>query len=301
MLAVVIPYYKLTFFDTTLQSLANQTDKRFKVYIGDDASPEDPAVLLEKYRGKFDFVYIRFEGNLGGISLVKQWEHCIALTDDEEWIMILGDDDYLGINAIKEFYKSYNQIRENNINVIRYATQSILNGVFSPMFIHCKFEKSIDFIFRKLKGETRSSLSEYIFNKEKLFQIKFKELPLAWHSDELAILEVSDFSTVYTINQAVIYINVSELSISGSGNKYNMLKNEATIIFFKTLIDNYKVKFSKNQLSDLVRLLSESYFKSPGLNLFFQIASYHLKYTSLSEFSKFCKKQSKREIKKILS
>jgi hypothetical protein len=27
--------------------LANQTDKRFKVYIGDDASPENPASLLE--------------------------------------------------------------------------------------------------------------------------------------------------------------------------------------------------------------------------------------------------------------
>lgn len=41
MLAIVIPYYKLTFFEETLQSLANQSDKRFKVYIGDDASPED--------------------------------------------------------------------------------------------------------------------------------------------------------------------------------------------------------------------------------------------------------------------
>jgi hypothetical protein len=29
---LIIPYYKFTFFKT-LQSLANQTDKRFKVYI----------------------------------------------------------------------------------------------------------------------------------------------------------------------------------------------------------------------------------------------------------------------------
>ena len=47
MLAIVIPYFKLTFFEATLQSLANQTDKRFKVYIGDDASPESPIFLLE--------------------------------------------------------------------------------------------------------------------------------------------------------------------------------------------------------------------------------------------------------------
>jgi len=56
MLAIVIPYYKLTFFEATLQSLADQTDKRFKVYIGDDASPENPSRLLERYQGKFDFL-----------------------------------------------------------------------------------------------------------------------------------------------------------------------------------------------------------------------------------------------------
>lgn len=300
MLSIVIPYYKITFFEATLQSLSNQTDKRFKVYIGDDASPENPIDLLEKYKGKFDFVYHRFENNLGGISLTKQWERCIALSGNEEWIMILGDDDYLGINTIQEFYNNYNAIQENNINAVRFATQCVLNDVFSRLFTHSKFEVSIDFIFRKFKGETRSSLSEYVFKKEKLFQVKFKDFPLAWHSDELAILEVSEFSTVYTINEAIIYINISELSISGSGKKYNMLKNKATIIFFKTLIDSYKVKFSKKQLSDLVRLLSGSYFKYPSFNLFFYVALYHLSYTSLSEFFKFCKKESKRQIKKIL-
>ena len=55
MLAIVIPYYKLTFFEATLNSLANQTDQRFKVYIGDDASKEDTTIILEKYKGKFNY------------------------------------------------------------------------------------------------------------------------------------------------------------------------------------------------------------------------------------------------------
>jgi hypothetical protein len=57
MLAIVILYYKLTFFDATLQSLASQTNQRFMVYIGDDVSPQYPVLLLEKYKGTFDFVY----------------------------------------------------------------------------------------------------------------------------------------------------------------------------------------------------------------------------------------------------
>ena len=46
MLAIIIPYYKIVFFEETLKSLSEQTDKRFKVYIGDDASPENPANLI---------------------------------------------------------------------------------------------------------------------------------------------------------------------------------------------------------------------------------------------------------------
>ena len=56
MLAIIIPYYKLTFFEATLQSLAYQTDKRFKVYIGDDDSPEDCTVLLQKFEGQFEVI-----------------------------------------------------------------------------------------------------------------------------------------------------------------------------------------------------------------------------------------------------
>ena len=67
MLAIIIPFYKLTYFEETLQSLANQTDKRFKVYIGDDSSPENPLDLLGKFKEKFDFVYYKFDKNVGGI------------------------------------------------------------------------------------------------------------------------------------------------------------------------------------------------------------------------------------------
>jgi glycosyltransferase involved in cell wall biosynthesis len=52
MLAIIIPYYKLTFFDATLESLANQNDNRFTVYIGDDNSTESPLAVLGNYEHK---------------------------------------------------------------------------------------------------------------------------------------------------------------------------------------------------------------------------------------------------------
>jgi hypothetical protein len=153
MLAIVIPYFKRTFFEATLESLANQTDKRFKVYIGDDATPENPSDLLEKYKGKFDFAYHRFETNLGGISLTQQWERCIALSGEEGWIMILGDDDVLGENVTAAFYDNLPEVEQKEINVVRFATQKIgRDGNFiSDFYYHPQIENAVDFFQRSSK------------------------------------------------------------------------------------------------------------------------------------------------------
>lgn len=167
MLAIIIPYYKLTFFEETLQSLANQTDKRFSVYIGDDASPENPAALLEKYKDKLEFKYHRFSENLGSISLTKQWERCIALSKDEEWLMILGDDDVLGVNVVEEFYLQL-PLFKGKTNVVRFATE-VINGnheAITNKFVHPVWEDAADSYYRKFERISRSSLSEYIFAKK---------------------------------------------------------------------------------------------------------------------------------------
>lgn len=58
LLAIVIPYYKPDFFEETLQSVAAQTDKRFTLYIGNDASAHDPLPLIQKYfpDGKYQHI-----------------------------------------------------------------------------------------------------------------------------------------------------------------------------------------------------------------------------------------------------
>jgi glycosyltransferase involved in cell wall biosynthesis len=246
MLAIVIPYYKLTFFEETLQSLANQTDKRFKVYIGDDASPENPITLLEKYKGQFDFVYQRFEINLGRISLTKQWDRCIALSVSEEWIMILGDDDVLGENVVEEFYINLPEIEQKEINVIRFSTQ-VIDGegqIISSVYMHPKLEKATDFIIKKLKKHTRSSLSEFVFNKKQVIKIGFINFPLGWYSDDYAILEFSEFKFIYSINCSKLLIRFSNFSLSG--RETNKLQKDYAKFYFFLNIYFYKKKYFEN-------------------------------------------------------
>lgn len=286
MLAIIIPYYKYTFFEATLQSLADQTNKHFKVYIGDDASPENPLVLLGKFKGKFDFIYEKFECNLGSQSLVKQWERCIKLSVNEEWFVILGDDDVLGVNCVESFYNNINAISEE-FNVVRFASCNIdeIGQQISKVYQNPIIESSIDFFFR----ERRSSLSEYSFNKKKFFDIGFKEFPLAWCTDILAVLEMSDFKNVYSINDSIVYIRLSDKSISGK-QELLALKNQAAFDFLYYLLVQKKQFFNSFQKNELRKEITKIYLSNKKNGLFFlKLSWYFLSNFLLNGYFNFLK------------
>lgn len=247
MLAIVIPYYKLTFFEETLQSLAGQTDQRFTVYIGDDASPENPIDLLEKFKGKFNFVYHRFENNIGGSSLVKQWERCISLTKDETWIMILGDDDYLTDNVVEQFYVHYS-LFNTKTNLVRYASRTIVqkHNFKGNISYNPEWEIAADAYFRKFLKLTRSSLSEYVFFKSSYEKFHFHDYPLAWNSDDRAWLDFSEDKPIYSINNSLVCVRLSDLNITGKKDNL-VLKSKSLLEFYSFLIQKKSKYFKKHQ------------------------------------------------------
>lgn len=256
-LAIVIPYYKIDFFKETLDSLVHQTNTNFTVYIGNDASPNHPEALLATYQDKLNISYQNFPENWGSKSLVQQWYRCLNLVRDETWIMILGDDDVLSNTVISDFYAEVD--RYSSTKVFRFSTQVIdeNNDKISAVYTHPKEEYGFTFLERKLKGGTRSSLSEYIYNKNELFQFGIKDFPLAWYSDLLLTVELSIENPIITINESVVYFRNSGINIT-SKNDNLVKKNEATFAFYFYLIQNNKSKISTPFLAVLFSKLEKT-------------------------------------------
>ena len=292
MLAIVIPYYKFTFLEETLQSLANQSDQRFKVYIGDDASPENPEILLEKFKGQFDFVYHRFENNLGGISLTQQWDRCIALSNNEEWIMILGDDDYLGNTVVESWYKNYN-IFYMKTEVIRFASKIVVEETktVSEVFTHPVWEAATDSYYRKLEHLTRSSLSEYIFSRASYSKYGFYDYPLAWNSDDRAWLDFSDNKPIFTINESAVFVRLSALNISGKEDN-NVFKSLSLIAFYEFILSNKLALYNNYQQDRFMRKYEKEIKMDRNLSLkeFFLLLFCYLRFFNSDSFKKFIKR-----------
>jgi glycosyltransferase involved in cell wall biosynthesis len=299
LLAIVIPYYKITFFEVTLQSLASQTDKRFKVYIGDDASPENPSLFLEKYKGNFDYEYHRFNDNFGGESLTKQWDRCVAMTGSEEWLMILGDDDYLDSTTIATWYKHYNLFYKKS-EVIRFASKMVFEQTkeVTDTYIHPLWESAADAFYRKHNNLTRSSLSEYIFSRASYLRCGFHEYSLGWYSDDRAWFDFSDNKPIFTINESLVYVRVSENSISGKADNF-IEKGLATIEFHKFIVLKKLRFYNKQQRKRLLDKYENSIkeIRKPNLSEWCLILFSYLKYFD----SYSLKKVLKRFIKSILN
>ena len=222
MLAIVIPFFKIDFFEETLSSLANQTNKNFKVYIGNDGSPDDPTILINNYLIDVDKVYHNFSPNIGKEDLTQQWARCIELINDEDWIMILGDDDVLDANTVEAFYK-HCELFNDKTDVIRFSSQIISEDskLVSKIYSHPVWEKAEDSYFKKFIGLSRSSLSEYIFSKEVYKSKGFQSYPLAWYSDDRAWFDFSEGKKIYSINEATVYVRKSSVNISGRRDNLN--------------------------------------------------------------------------------
>lgn len=254
MLAIIIPYFKISFFEETIQSLTNQTDKRFKVYIGDDASPENPTDLLNKYKGKFDFFYHRFETNLGSQSLTQQWDRCIELSEKEQWIMVLGDDDYLAENVVSEFYNLIKKVT-SNIDLIRCKLEINKNEgqIIKNTFEYQLHEDTNRFLKRIFSLVETITASEFIFKREVYKKNNgFVEYPLAWFSDYATWLLFSKESGIYNLHNATVFWRISALNISGNHNtkKKNKRKIQSLfefIFFLKPYV--YKSSFDVNKFA----------------------------------------------------
>lgn len=253
-LAIVIPFFKLTFFRQTLGSLAAQSDQRFTVFIGNDASPENPEELLKEFESKFTFVYKRFDQNVGGTSLTNQWERCIEMIQGEEWLMVLGDDDTLSDKVVEKFYENLPAFNKTS-NVVRFSSQVIDEKGYpvARIYRQPQYEDPIHSYYRKFRGENRGSLSEFIFRRSQYDKFKFKNYPLGWTADDRAVIDICEGRKIFSINEAKVYFRKSTLHISSREDNFE-LKHQAHLQSMKDLIRDYHDQMDDEKRIFFIRL-----------------------------------------------
>ena len=270
-LAIIIPAYKIAYLDDCLESIAQQSSKEFKLYIGNDYSPDDIDSIVDKYRDRIDLEYKIFDNNLGSSSLVKHWERCINMMGDEEWIWLFSDDDMMDENAVECFYnqkRSVNNVYRFNLNIVDKDNNRL------DEVIYANSETAVSFLGNRLQYKYESAITNYIFNRQAYNNNNgFVDFPLGWSCDDAAIIQFTGKGNIILITDCKISWRKSGINISTSfDKKTGVLKTQARVQFIEWLfkekinvlkeLKNYKTIISVWYLHALkVELSGESLFQ----------------------------------------
>ena len=239
-LAIVIPAYKYQFLSQSLESLVNQSCRKFNLYIGDDASPYDLNSIIEPFRKQIQIYYKRFEKNLGLVSLTRQWSRCIDLSEKEDFIWLFSDDDIMPFDAVERFYDELE--KGEYYDLYRFNLQFIdeNNKVIRIPGNHPGIESSQEFLKRRLTFSTLSAACEYIFSRKIYVEnCGFVEFPLAWCSDDATWAVFGRQNGILTIAGNPVSMRMSSgLNIS-SDTRNNALKFSAIVSFVKWTQQNF--------------------------------------------------------------
>lgn len=219
-LAIVIPAYKLKYFEEALNSIASQTNKNFTLYIGDDNSPEDIYSIVQQYNNKINIIYKKFDQNIGSDSIAKHWKRCIDMTAGEEWIWLFSDDDVMSENCVDAFMKGIEKTK-SHYDVYRFNC-SIIDGGGNKLTensIYPEIQTSFEFLISRLTYTNHSYIVNYIFTRDIYLKYNgFVDFKAAWAADDATWILFGQDKKIFTLDEGEIKWRQSAINISGNRN-----------------------------------------------------------------------------------
>ena len=247
-LAIVIPAYKIEYFDKALESLSLQSNIDFTVYVGDDNSPYDLISIVNKYVSKIDLVYKRFDNNIGSKNIISQWERCINLSKNEKWIWLFSDDDLVDLNAVKNFYSivAVNQFR---FDVYRFNTYVIdqYDYVIAKSPIGPMEESSEQMAYNLLLGLRGNCMPDHIFLRTVYKKYGgFVRTEYAQAADWATSILFSNEKGICIIPESILYWRMSGINISSIAKDKSKKMLLGHLQFITWIMEHFNYLNSKN-------------------------------------------------------
>lgn len=276
-LAIVIPAWRARYFTTALTSLRNQTDHRFRLYIGDDGSPDDLRTIADTVGQGLDIVYHRFPENLGGRDLIAHWERCLDLAGDEPWIWLFSDDDVADPGCVASFYEALEN-DDRRTTLFRFNT-TIIDGddrIIRHPAPHPEYEEASEMIVAIFTAWVQHSsrfwcAPDHIFSKTALQKLGgFINYPRALYSDLATWVALSDLGRARTIPHAKVnFRSYPESTSCGALSQHGRVHFEALMLFMKFSFDFIRQRTPQSLSTHrhvAYHFIFEALFRNSGLH-----------------------------------
>ena len=241
-LAVIIPAYKDAFLKEALQSLARQSDRNFNVYIGDDNSPCDLERIVSPFYSELQIRYTKFPNNIGAKLLVAQWERCIDLMQQEDWIWVFADDDIASNSCVKEFRNAV-KATGGAYDIYTFNTTVIdrHGAVISIPPLLPASESAVEYAQNLLLNKRANCMSDHIFSA-KVYRRNggFVHTDYAQGADWLNSILLAQDKGICHVPNAMIFWRYSGSNISSMAYKRKSETIKGHLQFIEWTLEHFK-------------------------------------------------------------
>lgn len=242
-ISFILPAYKARFLKQAIDSILNQSYPLLELVVIDDASPENIEDIVLRFKDP-RIKYYRNEKNIGAISLVKQWNHCLTFANGEYLVMASDDDLYH-----PEFLKSCVELAEKypEVDLIRSGAQQINEGnqLIGIDGIIPEYCSKYQYIYSWLRATIFTCIGNYMFKTTVIKGKKFIDFPSAFGSDVVSTIRIAE-NGVANAEEMLFSFRISSIHLSSNKEKLKE-KLEANTLMFKWLRDlDYEIP--KNEL-----------------------------------------------------
>lgn len=245
----LLPAYKVSFLEQSINSILNQKFKDFEIIISDDCSPNNIKEIVNNFHDS-RITYQRNDKNIGAENMVNHWNLLLSQAKGE-YVIVASDDDIYEPNFLEEIDKLINKYPQ--VDLFRARVRNI-NTQNEPIWEDALYPEFQD-EFSAICSYSTVCVGNYVF---KTSEIKkgggFFYLPYAMGSDTATAILMAKNGMCNTssilFNYRISNIQVSHASKNTIVDKgkmeaalrfhtwmYNYLNN---ISYKQTLLNNIK-------------------------------------------------------------
>lgn len=236
LVTIAIPAYKADFLKDAISSALNQTYSNVELVVVDDCSPEN----IEGIVREFDDPRIRYyrnSENFGAHDPSKNWNKCLEYAKGD-FFALLCDDDTYEPTFVEKMLKLANTYPDVKVFRARAKTIDENNLVINWYPSAPAFETCFDYMYLKLSGFRRQTISEFLYNTTYIKNLGgFTNIPRAWTADILSVFKFAKKNGIASSQTFLVNYRSSEKNISSVYT--DALEKRNALIMFREKIRDY--------------------------------------------------------------
>ncbi|AJW64736.1 Spore coat polysaccharide biosynthesis protein SpsA [Elizabethkingia miricola] len=241
MVSFILPAYKAKFLKQAIESILLQSYSDFELIIVDDASPEPVQEVVSSF-GDPRIKYYRNEQNIGGQSLVKQWNHSIRYAKGK-YLVLAADDDLYYPDFLEKCIALAGKYPEADL--IRTGVEQIdeNNNIIGIDGILPQYCSKYQFVYYWLNAIVFTCIGNYMFKTEVIQKKQFIDFPFAFGSDTASTIDMAENGVANT-EEMLFRFRISSIHLSSNKGRLKEKLEAITLLFTWLRNLNYAVPAS---------------------------------------------------------